>query len=275
MDGQDAYNRKVALIGSGNMGQAILAGLAYEGVRMDRVTIVGRKKERLVRLKKRYGVDTTLDAAEAERKADLVLFAVKPQVISKVCSHLVPSREKVYVSVAAGVPLARLRRMLGDVMIVRGMPNLACAVAEGITCLAFSENCTDAARTMVLDLFGLLGKTLEMDEDLMDAVTGLSGTGPMYAFIVIEALSDAGVKVGLSRHDANILAAQTVFGAAKMVVESDDHPIDLKDKVTSPGGTAISALHVMEKSGIRAIFMDAVEAATRRAAELGLHNEER
>jgi pyrroline-5-carboxylate reductase len=264
--------RRIAVIGTGSMGRALLEGLKRAGFPMEQVTASRRKGDHLEPLQKEFGVAITTDPVKAEARADLVVIAVKPQAMAKVAATLKPSLGKegrVYVSVAAGISTQRIASLLPKVPVARAMPNLACGVGEGMTCLAFGEKCSPDDRALVTEFFDAMGRAIEIDEDLMDAVTGLSGTGPMYIFIVIEALSDAGVKVGLSRHDANVLAAQTVLGASKMVVESGEHPIFLKDRVTSPGGTAISALHVMEKSGLRAIFMDAVEAATRRSKELG------
>ena len=267
--------KRIAVIGTGNMGRALLEGLKLAGFPMDQVTASRRKGDHLEPLQKEFGVAITTDPVKAEARADLVVLAVKPQALAKVASTLKPSLGKegrVYVSVAAGISTSRLTEMLPQVPLARAMPNLACGVGEGMSCVAYGEKCGVEDRALITDFFDCMGRTIEIDEDLMDAVTGLSGTGPMYVFIVIEALSDAGVKVGLSRHDANVLASQTVLGASKMVVQSGEHPIFLKDRVTSPGGTAISALHVMEKSGLRAIFMDAVEAATKRSKELGAKN---
>ena len=270
-------SKRIAIVGTGNMGRAILSGLRRAGFPMDQVTASRRKADHLGPIQKEFGVAITTEPAKAEAGADIVVLAVKPQALAKVATSLRPSVGKegrVYVSVAAGISIAHLEELIPRVPLARAMPNLACGVGEGMTCVAFGGGAAEEERALVIDLFNALGRTVEVDEDLMDAVTGLSGTGPMYVFIVIESLSDAGVKVGLSRHDANVLASKTVLGAAKMVVDSGEHPIFLKDKVTSPGGTAIAALHVMEKSGLRAIFMDAVEAATRRSRELGAANHE-
>jgi pyrroline-5-carboxylate reductase len=174
------------------------------------------------------------------------------------------------VSIAAGVPIAAIERRLGTgARIVRTMPNTPCLVGTGATALSAGEHATEADLALASALFQAVGITTVVDESLLDAVTGLSGSGPAYIFLIIEALSDAGVKVGLSRHVALKLAAQTVLGSAKLLIETGQHPGHLKDQVTSPGGTAIAGLHTLEAGGLRTTLMDAVEAATLRAKQLG------
>jgi pyrroline-5-carboxylate reductase len=168
------------------------------------------------------------------------------------------------------VPIAAIERKVGHgVRIVRTMPNTPALVGAGATALAPGEHATEADLDQARALFEAVGKVVIVDEPLLDAVTGLSGSGPAYVFLVIEALSDAGVKVGLARQQAQDLAAQTVLGSAKLLLETGEHPGRLKDQVTSPGGTAIAGLHTLEAGGLRTTLMNAVEVATRRSHELG------
>jgi pyrroline-5-carboxylate reductase len=180
------------------------------------------------------------------------------------------SRDKLIISVAAGVPIAAIERRLHPPMrIVRAMPNTPATVGAGATALSLGEHATEADLATATTIFDSVGTTVVLDESQMDAVTGLSGSGPAYLFLIIEALADAGVKVGLSRRASLQLAAQTVLGSAKLLIESGQHPGMLKDGVTSPGGTAIAGLHTLEAGGLRNVLMNAVEAATRRSRELG------
>jgi len=180
------------------------------------------------------------------------------------------SRDKLIISVAAGVPIQAIERRLHPPMrIVRAMPNTPATVGAAATALALGEHATDADLATARTIFDSVGLTVLLEESQLDAVTGLSGSGPAYLFLIIEALADAGVKVGLSRRASMQLAAQTVLGSAKLLIESGQHPGMLKDGVTSPGGTAIAGLHTLEAGGLRNVLMNAVEAATRRSRELG------
>jgi pyrroline-5-carboxylate reductase len=177
---------------------------------------------------------------------------------------------KLVISIAAGVPIAAIERKVGHgVRIIRTMPNTPALVGAGATALSPGEHATEADLAQARALFDAIGKSVVVDEPLLDAVTGLSGSGPAYVFIIIEALADGGVKAGLSRAQAMELAAQTVYGSAKLLIETGEHPGRLKDQVTSPGGTAIAGLHTLESGGLRRTLMDAVEAATNRSRELG------
>lgn len=267
-------NLKIACIGAGNMGGALLRGLVGSGsVTRTRVWAADRARDRLKKLQAELKIKITTDNAQAVAKADLVLLAVKPQILDKVLTelrdHLAPGA--LLVSIAAGYPTGLIEQIVCDKpRVVRAMPNIAAMVGQGATAICPGRWARKGDLKTATKLFETCGTCTQVDESLMDAVTGLSGTGPMYVFIIIEALSDAGVKVGLSRQQATSLAIQTVLGAARMVRDTGQHPIYLKDLVTSPGGTAINALYSMEKTGLRADLMDAVEAATRRSRELGL-----
>ncbi len=264
----------MACIGVGNMGRALLRGMVTSGaVVPSRVFASDRNKQRLAELKRELKIHTSSDNREATRRADVVILAVKPQILHKVLDELAGQVQKqaLFVSIAAGYPTGLIEQTLGDkTRVIRAMPNIAAMVGQAATAICAGRWAKKSDIRVATKLFETCGTCTTVDESLMDAVTGLSGTGPMYVFIIIEALSDAGVKVGLSRQQATALAIQTVSGAARMVKETGKHPIFLKDLVTSPGGTAINALYSMEKTGLRADLMDAVEAATRRSRELGL-----
>jgi len=209
-------------------------------------------------------------------KSDILILAVKPQVVKKVLENVrdLIDAKKLLVSVAAGVPISTILAVLKTGQdrkynIVRTMPNTPALVQEGVTAIAAGENVSKVDIQIAHRLFEAVGKTVDVDEVHLDAVTGLSGSGPAYIFMMIEALSDAGVKMGLSRDVSNILTIQTVLGSAKLARESGKHPGELKDMVTSPGGTSISGLHTLEAGGLRTTLMNAVEAATKRSRELG------
>jgi pyrroline-5-carboxylate reductase len=262
-----------AFLGAGNMAEALIRGLIRAGsARPEDILATGRRKERLDVVAKTYGVRTTTDNVAAAREADIVVLSVKPQALDALLTQVAPVIDvrKLVVSVAAGVPIAALERRLGaGARIVRTMPNTPSLVGAGACAISRGAHATDADLETVTRLFDAVGLTTVVDENLLDAVTGLSGSGPAYIFLIIEALSDAGVKVGLPRYTALKLAAQTVLGSAQLLLETGEHPGHLKDQVTSPGGTAIAGLHTLEAGGLRTTLMNAVEAATRRAGELG------
>jgi pyrroline-5-carboxylate reductase len=264
---------EIACLGAGNMGAALLRGLARSGaVRSGRLRAADVKPACLEKLAGELHLRAFADNRAAVEGADVVILAVKPQVLDRVLpllrGHLEPGA--LLVSIAAGFPTGLIESLVGGrPQVVRAMPNIAASVRMGATAIAAGAYARRADVALSRALFETCGTVTEVEESLMDAVTGLSGTGPMYVFIIIEALADAGVRMGLSRKQATELATQTVLGAAHMVQETGQHPIFLKDLVTSPGGTAINALYSMEKTGLRAVLMDAVEVATRRSRELG------
>jgi pyrroline-5-carboxylate reductase len=231
-----------------------------------------RRAERGPELAQKYGVRFTQANLEAVREAAIIVLSVKPQVMEKVLAEIGPSLDasKLVISIAAGIPIAALERQVGHgVRVIRTMPNTPALVGAGATALSPGEHATEADLTQAKALFDAIGMTVVVDEPLLDAVTGLSGSGPAYIFLIIEALADGGVKAGLARAQAQDLAAQTVFGSAKLLIETGEHPGRLKDQVTSPGGTAIAGLHTLEAGGLRTTLMNAVEAATNRSRELG------
>jgi pyrroline-5-carboxylate reductase len=264
--------RRIAFLGGGNMATAIIRGLLRAGFAKDRLAATARRADKMKELQDAHGITVGMDNAAAAKDADVVVLSVKPQALDKVLIEIAPviDRSKLIVSVAAGVPIAAIERRLGaGARIIRTMPNTPCLVGRGATALSSGEHATKDDLALATAMFDSVGLTTVVDEYLLDAVTGLSGSGPAYIFLIIEALSDAGVKVGLSRHQALKLAAQTVLGSAHLLLETNQHPGHLKDQVTSPGGTAIAGLHTLEAGGLRTTLIDAVEAATKRARELG------
>ncbi len=265
--------KKIAILGSGNMGEALVKGLLRAGkTPPESLVCTDPRAERREELQKRYGVQVSADSRAAAAQADLVVLAVKPQVIDALLDEVAPSVDarKLVISIAAGVPIAAIARKLGaGVRIVRAMPNTPALVGAGAAALARGPHATDSDLEQALALFEAVGVAVVVEEHHLDAVTGLSGSGPAFVFIAIEALADGGVKVGLARPVAMALAAQAVMGSAKLVLETGEHPGRLKDQVTSPGGTSIAGVHALEQHGFRAALIAAVEAATRRSKELG------
>jgi pyrroline-5-carboxylate reductase len=266
-------DRTIAFLGAGNMAEALIKGLLRAGTaRPESLIATGRRSERLETLQRTYGVRITQDNLAAVRDADVVVLSVKPQVLDKMLVQVAPAVDprKLVISVAAGVPIAAMERRLGaGARIIRTMPNTPSLVGAGACALSPGEHASEDDLAVATRIFQSVGTTTVLDENLLDAVTGLSGSGPAYIFLIIEALSDAGVKVGLPRYTALKLAAQTVLGSAQLLIETNAHPGQLKDQVTSPGGTAIAGLHTLEAGGLRTTLINAVEAATRRARELG------
>lgn len=265
-------NQKIAVLGAGNMGRALLRGmLKADGVAPANVVATTRSADRAKALGQELGIHAHTDNVKAAAWADVIVLGVKPQILPQILDEIRPGvpSGRLVISIAAGVPTDVMEAALPGASVVRAMPNLPVLVDAGATAYCFGRHAERAHESVVRSIFESVGTAVAVDEYLMDAVTGLSGTGPMYVFQFIEGLSDAGVKVGLSREVANQLVIQTVLGAAKMAAQTREHPAQLKDRVTSPGGTAITALHSMERSGLRATLIDAVEAATNRSAELG------
>ena len=265
--------KTICFLGSGNMAEALVKGLLRAGVAAaSEIVCSDRSDDRGAFMAERYGVRATRSNREAVQLSELVVLSVKPQVMNRLLDEVSPvlDASKLVISIAAGVPIAAIERKVGHgVRIVRTMPNTPALVGAGATALVAGEHATDDDLKLARALFDAIGKTVVVDEPLLDAVTGLSGSGPAYIFLVIEALSDAGVKVGLPRVVAQELAAQTVLGSAKLLIETGEHPGRLKDQVTSPGGTAIAGLHTLEAGGLRTTLMNAVEVATQRSRELG------
>jgi pyrroline-5-carboxylate reductase len=262
----------LSFIGAGNMAEAMIRGLLRGNVfAPGDVVASGPRAERMRELADAYGIRTTTNNREAAASR-IVVLSVKPQILSKVLDEVADAidAEALVISIAAGVPVAAIQaRLPGETRVVRAMPNTPALVDAAATAIARGEHARESDLDDAKRIFDSIGITVVLDESLLDAVTGLSGSGPAYVFLILEALSDAGVKVGLSRRTAQLLAAQTVLGSAKLLLETNEHPGRLKDMVTSPGGTAITGLHTLENGGVRTTLMNAVEAATRRSRELG------
>jgi pyrroline-5-carboxylate reductase len=263
--------KKLAFVGGGQMAEAIIGGLLAGNVcRSEGVWATDPVPARCDRLKSQFAVRTGPDNSQAVAWADVVILAVKPQVLGQVLEEIRQHLSRALViSIAAGVTIqAIMNQAPGATRVIRAMPNMPVLVREGMTALAWSGGLAEEDTEMARTVFQAVGRVIPVEERLMDAVTGLSGSGPAYVFQAIEALADGGVKMGLPRQTAEILAAQTVLGAAKMVLELGDHPAKLKDRVASPGGTTIAGLHRLEEGRFRATLMGAVEAATKRSQEL-------
>jgi len=264
---------KIGVIGAGKIGSAIVRGMIRAGlVSKDQVMASDVSEPLREAIAKELGIRVTSNNSEVCEFASIVIIAVKPQIIDSVLKELANSLEKtkLLVSVAAGIPLSRLETNLGrGSRVVRVMPNIPCVVGAGASCYAGGTHATAADMEkvgLILNSFGIASRVEEKD---LDAVTGLSGSGPAYVFLFIESLADGGVQAGLSREVALKLALQTVYGSARMALESPKHLGELKDEVTSPGGTTIAGLYALEQKGFRGTVMDAVVSATRRSRELG------
>ena len=266
-------NKTVGFVGTGNMGEALVQGLLHGHLcRPDQILCSDVRPERLKLVRETYGVKGTSHNIEVVKQSEIILLSVKPQtmkhIIEEVSKYL--DFSKLIISIAAGVSLAAIESHAGkELKLVRVMPNICVSVREGASAIAGGRHVTKEDLAIAKTIFDSVGKSVLIEEDLLDAVTGLSGSGPAYIFLIIDALADAGVKMGLSRHDSIILASQTVLGAAKMLIETREHPGRLKDMVTSPGGTAIAGLHTLEQGGVRTTLINAVEVATQRSRDLG------
>ena len=266
-------DKKVGFVGAGNMGEALVKGLlAANLVPAEAIHVTDVRLERLKELDRQYGIQIAPDNAELVRRVDIVILAVKPQIMEPVLREIAATvtRRKLLISIAAGVSTARIRAALHkDARLIRVMPNTPALVLEGVTAIAKAEGLEPGDLDVAGEIFSAVGRVVVLDEELMDAVTGLSGSGPAYVAVVIESLADGGVKMGLDRITAMTLATQTVLGAAKLLLETGLHPGALKDMVSSPGGTSIAGIAALEEGGIRTTFIKAVERATQRSRELG------
>ncbi len=267
---------KLTIIGSGKMGEALARGILRAGlVAPGDLTLTDVDLPRLQTLSSELGAQSTADNTTAVAGADVVILAVKPFTVAEVCATISPKLRAgtVVLSIAAGIPLADIAGAISrdDVALARAMPNTPCLVGAGAIAVSFHAGATaipDAVRRSIRDLLAPLGLVEEMPENRLDAITGLSGSGPAYIAILIEALADGGVQMGLPRATAQQFAAQTVLGTAKLILETGQHPGQVKDGVSSPGGTTIAGIAALEEHGFRAAAMAAVRAATQRSREL-------
>jgi pyrroline-5-carboxylate reductase len=267
-----SIDKTIGFLGAGNMAEAMIRGLLRGGdFAIAQIAASGPREERMRELRDQYGIYATTDN-KVPAASEIVVLSVKPQILSRVLDEVAStiSSDALVISIAAGVPVSAIQaRLATGTRVVRAMPNTPALVDAAATAIARGEHARESDLEDAKRIFDAIGTTVILDESQMDAVTGLSGSGPAYVFLILEALSDAGVKVGLSRRTSQLLAAQTVLGSAKLLLETNEHPGRLKDMVTSPGGTAITGLHTLEHGGLRTTLMNAVEAATQRSRELG------
>lgn len=262
----------ISFVGGGRMAEALISGmLSSRSCKAEQIHVADPDSARLDHLKRQYGVQIGLTNHEAVVSGEIVVLAVKPQVIAEVLKEIGEALAKrLVISVVAGVRIRRITEACGpQAHVIRAMPNTPAMVGEGMTALAIGPGVGEHEVACARRIFESVGRVVPVDEHFMDAVTGLSGSGPAYVFLMIEAMADGGVKMGLPRETASLLAAQTVLGAARMVLETGQHPARLKDQVASPGGTTIAGLHRLEQGGLRGLLIDAVEAATKRSQDLG------
>jgi len=261
-------------IGSGKMAGALVRGMIRAGTaKPGSITVSDPIEAARTSLSVETGACSAIDNQEVANASDVLVLAVKPQSMASVLEELRPAitPDHLMISIAAGISIATLANGLGTAprRIVRVMPNTPALLGEGASAYCLGPHARPEDDATVRSCLDAVGRSYQVAEPLLDAVTGLSGSGPAFVYVMIEALSDGGVRMGLPREIATALAAQTLLGAAKMVLETGLHPGQLKDQVTSPGGTTIAGLHALERAGVRAGLIDAVEAATKRSAELG------
>ncbi|NOX32211.1 MAG: pyrroline-5-carboxylate reductase [Deltaproteobacteria bacterium] len=266
--------KKIGFIGSGNMGEALISGLVLsKAAKPENIICSDIARDLLDKIQNKYKVSTTTDNIEVARKSEIVIYATKPQILGSVLKEtaFALDQSKLVISIAAGVPLAAIAAGLHkELRLIRAMPNICAFVKESATAIAAGEFASKEDVSLARAIFDSVGQTVFIQENvLMDAFTGLSGSGPAYIFIIVDAMADAGVKMGLSRKDSLFLSTQTVLGAAKLLLESKEHPGQLKDRVASPGGTAIAGIHTLEQGGLRTTMINTVESATKRSKELG------
>lgn len=263
--------RKIAFVGGGNMAEAIIRGLLREDVGVG-ICVAEINSKRQVELSDKFpNVRVVGNAAEAALWGEVIILAIKPQQSEGALDLIEPviTPDKLVISIMAGVPSSKIEANLAPgCRVIRAMPNTSALISAGATAVSAGRKASSDDLDLARQIFALIGVAVSVDEKLMDAVTGLSGSGPAYVFTFIEALADAGVKNGLPRDIAAQLAAQTVLGAARMVIETGEHPTLLKEKVTSPGGTTIAGLHALEIGSFRGVVMNAVDAACNKSKEL-------
>jgi pyrroline-5-carboxylate reductase len=260
----------IAVIGAGKMGEALVSGLLKAGTSPDDLVITERYEERANELSARYGVKSVSNA-EAARQAATIVLAVKPQDMDVLLAELAPlvTPDRLIVTIAAGITTSAIERKLVDgVPVVRVMPNTPALVGEAMSAVAAGAHASSEHLERAEELFRPVGKVVRVPESQLDAVTALSGSGPAYVFYLVEAMTDAGILLGLPRALAHELIVQTVFGAAVMLRETGEHPVALREAVTSPAGTTIAAIRELENHGVRAAFLAALEAARDRSREL-------
>lgn len=270
--GTKPQKRKIAVLGAGKLGSILIQALVKSDLlSRDHIRATVRHEDRAEALKQRLHIPVSTRNAEAVQGADIILVCVKPQIVGEVMreirQHVTPSQ--LLISVAASVPTADIEKALAKkIPVVRAMPNTPCALGAGMTALCAGQYASATHTDLARAMFEVVGRTVVLDEKHMDAVTGLSASGPAYIYIILESLAEAGVKVGLPRDVATLLAAQTTLGAARVVLETGDHPALLKDAVTTPAGCTIDGILELEEGKLRVTLIKAVVKAAQRAKEL-------
>jgi pyrroline-5-carboxylate reductase len=261
--------QRIAIIGGGRIGEALLSGLLSSGWRD--IVVTSRREDRVAELHERYEVDATTSNPEAVNGAALVVLAVKPQDIEALLAEIGPlvSPEQTVLTVAAAIPTAYIETRIADgVPVVRAMPNSPSTVHEGMAGIAAGAHAGEPQLALAEEVLTHLGRVVRVPESAMDAITAVSGSGPAYFALLAEAMIEAGILLGLSREISTTLVVQTMLGTAKQLRDEKMHPVELRESVTSPGGTTIAAIRELEQAGVRAAFLNAIQAAMTRAQEL-------
>jgi pyrroline-5-carboxylate reductase len=265
-------SRKLAVLGAGKAGEALIAGVISSGWRTPaEIVATARHQEHLDQLAERHGIDTTLSNAEAVGGAGIVVVAVKPQDIEGLLAEIAGAvtAEQTVISIAAAIPTELIERHLSDrVPVVRAMPNTPVTVHEGMSGIAAGTHAAEEHLARAEDVLGSVGRSVRVDEGYMDAITAVSGSGPAYFALLAESMIEAGILLGLSRDVATDLVVQTMLGTAKLLRDEGMHPVELREMVTSPGGTTIAAIRELEMAGVRAAFLNAIQAAMERSKQL-------
>ncbi|MFA5890219.1 MAG: pyrroline-5-carboxylate reductase [Actinomycetota bacterium] len=262
---------RLAIIGGGKMGEALAGGLLHADWVPSDIIVAEIHEERRALLARTLGVDVTADIAHAAEDAETIVLAIKPQDMEALLEEMsgFVRGNQLVISIAAGIPIEMIERRFGkDVPVVRAMPNMAAIVREGAAAIAAGSHATPEHMARADAILSAVCRIVHLPERYLDAVTGVSGTGPAYLFFLAESLIEAAVGVGLPREVATELTVQTLVGAARMLRETGRHPVELREEVTSPGGTTVAAMRVLERAGVRSAFLDAVRAATDRSREL-------
>ncbi|MGE5473132.1 MAG: pyrroline-5-carboxylate reductase [Ignavibacteriales bacterium] len=265
-------NKRIGIIGCGNMGGALVKGIIKSGeVDAESILVLDEEHKKAETLSKKYGVIARARLNDVLRFADYVILAVKPSIVPEVLKKMKKDelRDTVIISIAAGVTIESIEKVLEcECKVARVMPNTPALIKESMSAICYNKNINDKEMTSIKKIFEYIGRVIEVNENQMNAVTALSGSGPAYVFMFIEAMADAGVRMGLKRDIAYELSAQTVLGSAKMVMETGKHPGELKDMVCSPAGTTIEAVYQLEKRGFRGTVMKAIGEAFEKAEEM-------
>ena len=262
----------IGFIGCGNMASAMIKGI-IESNWLDSKSIIvsNRSKEKLIKMQENYSIRIESENKKVAESADLLVLSIKPQIYVDVMNEIKDALKKdaLILTIAPGFTLSELKKYLGDMKIIRSMPNTPAMVGEGMTAYVCNENCDQKDEELIQAFLNCFGKCAKVSEAQMDAVTAVSGSSPAYVYMFIEAMADAAVKEGLARNLAYEFAAQSVLGSAKMVLDTKKHPGELKDMVCSPAGTTIEAVSVLEKRSFRGVVMEAMEACAKKAGGMG------